>query len=158
LGADGAVHLDAEAAVDLDVSVVVLPGDAEHEDAFWLNDPLEDPGVAVLGVAVEHQGQRFGDLLDGLVELGLGRILGLDLGQQRRHVLSHWISPWTMYGLPSGPILYSELRESHRLGVVHWSPGGWCGLRDLTPAASAGSARVASRRPERDPIPHRWKA
>ena len=38
---------------------------------------------AVLGVPLEHEGQRLDDLLDGLVELGLGRVLGLDVGHQR---------------------------------------------------------------------------
>ena len=71
VGADRAVHLDAEAAVDLDLALVVDPRHAEHELTLGLDDPLEDLGLAVLGVLVEHEGQRLGDLLDGLVELGL---------------------------------------------------------------------------------------
>jgi hypothetical protein len=41
VGTDGAVHLDAEAAVDLDFALVVHPGHAEHDDALGLDDPLE---------------------------------------------------------------------------------------------------------------------
>ena len=42
VGADGAVHLDPEAAVDLDLALVVHPGDAEHDHALGLDDALED--------------------------------------------------------------------------------------------------------------------
>ena len=42
VGADGAVHLDAEAAVDLDLALVVDPGHAEHDHALGLDDALED--------------------------------------------------------------------------------------------------------------------
>src|SRR5208337_2569362 len=41
VGADGAVHLDAETAVDLNVALIVEPGNAEHEDALWLDNPLQ---------------------------------------------------------------------------------------------------------------------
>ena len=57
VGADGAVHLDAEAAVDLYLALVVDPGDAEHDDALGHADALEDLGLAVLGVLVEDGGQ-----------------------------------------------------------------------------------------------------
>src|SRR5690606_800859 len=39
--ADGAVELDAEAAVDPHVALVVHPGDAEHDDPFRLHQPLQ---------------------------------------------------------------------------------------------------------------------
>ncbi len=42
VGADRAVHLDAEAAVDLDLALVVHPRHAEHDHALGLDDPLED--------------------------------------------------------------------------------------------------------------------
>jgi len=41
--AEGAVELDAEAAIDLDTAGVVLPGNAEHDLAVWLADPFDDP-------------------------------------------------------------------------------------------------------------------
>ena len=82
VGADGAVHLDAEAAIDLDVALVVQPRNAEHDDALGLDDPLDDPRLAVLGPPLQHQVERLQDLGDGLMELRLGRVLRLDLGQQ----------------------------------------------------------------------------
>src|SRR5208283_5275503 len=44
VGADGAVHLNAEAAIDLHFATVVKPGDAEHQDAFGLRDTFENFG------------------------------------------------------------------------------------------------------------------
>ena len=38
---DGAVHLDAEAAVDLGFTFVVEPGDTEHQDALGFGDAFE---------------------------------------------------------------------------------------------------------------------
>ena len=64
------------------LALVVLPGHAEHDHALGLDDALEDPRAAVLGVALEHESQRLDDFLDRLVELGLGRILRLDVGHQ----------------------------------------------------------------------------
>jgi hypothetical protein len=93
VGADRAVHLDAEAAVDLDAPLVVHPGDAEHHDALGLHDPFEDLGRAVLGMALEHEAERLRDLLHGLVELGLRGVLGLDGGHDLRSVRIHACPP-----------------------------------------------------------------
>ena len=41
VGADGAVHLDAESAIDLDVALVVEPRNAEHDDALGLDNAFE---------------------------------------------------------------------------------------------------------------------
>jgi hypothetical protein len=38
---------------------------------------------------VQDEGQGLEDFLDGLVELRLGGILGLDVGENRRPVLVH---------------------------------------------------------------------
>ena len=80
VGADGAVHLDAEAAVDLDVALIVHPRDAEHEDALGLRDALENPRRDVLGMSLQHKTQRLHDFLYGLVEFRLGGVLGLHQG------------------------------------------------------------------------------
>ena len=80
VGADGAVHLDAEAAVELDVALVVDPRHAEHDHALRLGDALEDLGLAVLRVLVQHDLERLGHFHRGLMELGLGRVLGLEPG------------------------------------------------------------------------------
>ena len=60
VGADGAVELHAEAAVHLDLAVVVDPRHAEHDDALGLDDALEQRGLLVLGMGLD-------DRLEGLV-------------------------------------------------------------------------------------------
>src|ERR1035438_3093004 len=50
VGPDGAVHLDARAAVDLHLSLAVGPGHAEHDDPFRLGHALEDLGLLILEV------------------------------------------------------------------------------------------------------------
>ena len=82
VGADRAVHLDPEAAVDLDLAAVVHPRHAEHDHALGLDHALEDLGAPVLGVALEDERERFDDLLDGLVELGLRGVLRLHVLHQ----------------------------------------------------------------------------
>ena len=49
VGADGAVELHAEAAVDLDLALVVHPGHAEHDLALGLHDALQDAGGLITG-------------------------------------------------------------------------------------------------------------
>ena len=53
-----------------------------------LDEALEDAGVAVLGVALEHQGERLGNLEYRLVELRLGRVLRLHVGHQGSDVFA----------------------------------------------------------------------
>ena len=57
-------------------------GHAEHDHALGLGDALEDLRLAVLGVLVEHELEGLGDLLGGLMELGLAGVLGLELGHE----------------------------------------------------------------------------
>ena len=62
----------AEAAVDLDVPLVVQPGHAEHDDALGLDHALEDPAPSrYSGWRSQHQVERLEHLLHRLVELGL---------------------------------------------------------------------------------------
>lgn len=61
-GGKGGVELDAESAVDLEVAPVVLPGDAELDDAVGDGGDLE--GGAVLGVLLEE-----GRVLEGAGKL-----------------------------------------------------------------------------------------
>ena len=84
---DGAVHLNAEAAVDVDLPLVVHPRDAEHDDAFRLHHALEDLGAAVLRVTLEHEFQGLRDLFDGLMEFRLAGVFCLDLCDQGTDVL-----------------------------------------------------------------------
>lgn len=72
VGAEGRVELDPVAAVDLDVALVILPLHAELDDALWDGGDLE--GGAVLRVLLEQGAvlQGGGELVVGLLELGLG--------------------------------------------------------------------------------------
>ena len=76
--ADRAVHLDAIAAVDLDVALVVDPRDAEHENALGLDQPLEDPLLQYWGWRSRAGVERLHHLADGLVELGLAGVAAMD--------------------------------------------------------------------------------
>ena len=84
VGTDGAVELDAIAAVDLDLTLVVQPGHAKHELALRLHDPFEDLVLLVLWVAVQTRLQRLEHLSHSLVEL---RLPGVSLLHQVDHSL-----------------------------------------------------------------------
>src|SRR5947208_10874178 len=86
---DRAVHLDAEPAVDVDLALVVLPRDAEHDHAFRFNDSLEDFRFPVMRISIQHQGERLDYFLHRLVKLGFARVFGLHLGHQIRNVIFH---------------------------------------------------------------------
>ena len=73
----------------MELTLVVLPGDAEDDDAFRLNDPLDDLRLPVLRVLVQHERERLDDFLDGLVELGFRRVLGLYVGHQCCNLVIH---------------------------------------------------------------------
>ena len=78
VGAERGVVLDAEAAVHVDVALVVGPRDAELDLALGLDDAVDDGQVSVLGVTLGEGGDGQEDLVDGLVELGLGGVAALD--------------------------------------------------------------------------------
>src|SRR4029078_10070070 len=78
---DRAVHLDAVAAVDMNVAAIVLPRHPEHHDALRLDDALENPRPAQIGTARQHEIDALQDLLDSLVEFDFGRVPGLHRGQ-----------------------------------------------------------------------------
>ena len=80
VGADGRVHLHAEATLHLDLALVVHPGYPEHDDALRLDQALHDLGPPVLGVAIDDDGDGVDHFADGLVELRLGRVPGLHQG------------------------------------------------------------------------------
>ena len=80
--ADGAVHLDAETAVDLELALVVDPGHPEHDDALGFHDALQNLVLGILGILGDEPIQGFEDLPDRLMELQLARVLCLDLFEQ----------------------------------------------------------------------------
>ena len=76
--ADGAVELHAIAAIDLHLTVVVDPRNAEHDDALGLDHTLEQSRLAVLLlVGIDDDAQRIENLGNSLDELGLLGILFL---------------------------------------------------------------------------------
>ena len=78
VGPDGAVELDAEAAVNVDASVVVLPGDAEGDEAFGFDDAFEDGVLFVGGFSFEGGGEGFEDFADGLEEFEFAGVSAFD--------------------------------------------------------------------------------
>ena len=76
VGADGAVELDAEAAVDVDFAEVVHPGHAELNHALGLDDALEDLRLDVFRMALHDGAEGHCDFLDRLQEL---RFVGIAL-------------------------------------------------------------------------------
>ena len=71
IGADGAVHFDAEAAVDLNVALVIHPGHPEHDDPFRFYNSFHDLGLSVLGNAFENGFNGLRNLGYGLMKFGL---------------------------------------------------------------------------------------
>ena len=47
VGADGRIHLHPKASVDLDVALIVDPGNPEHDYPLWLNHALQNFGALV---------------------------------------------------------------------------------------------------------------
>ena len=79
VGSNGRVELDTIAAVDLDLALVIDPGDTEHNDALGLDEALKQGGLLVLGMGVERRLDGAEDLGRGLDELRLLGIAGLEL-------------------------------------------------------------------------------
>ena len=79
---DGHAVLHAEGAVDLGLTPVIDPGDAELDGAVGLDQALQQAVLAVPGVLVQERPQRGHDLAHGLQELGLIRVAPLHGGQK----------------------------------------------------------------------------
>ena len=81
--ADGAVGLDAVAAVDVEDAVVIFPGDAENDDAFGFGDALQNFHFLQYGACHDVGCQRFGHLADSLMEF---RLVGVAEGELRHEI------------------------------------------------------------------------
>src|SRR5262249_26145137 len=73
-----AVHLDAEAAVDLYLALVIEPWNTKHEDPFGFHHALQDACLLVLRVLGHRRTQGLENFLDRLVKLELSRVLRSD--------------------------------------------------------------------------------
>ena len=76
VGADGAVELDAVAAVHLDLALIIDPGHTEGDDALGLDQTLDQAGLLVLGMLLHHGLDALQHLADSLQEL---RLIGIAL-------------------------------------------------------------------------------
>ena len=83
VGADGAVHLYAIAAVDFDFAFVVEPRHAENDDAFGFGDALQNFHFLQYGARHDVGCQRFGHLADSLMEF---RLVGVAEGELRHEI------------------------------------------------------------------------
>ena len=81
VGADGTVELDAEAAVDLHLALVVHPRHAEHHHALRLGQTLEKASLLKLGIGLDHRAQGVEHLGGRLDEFVLGGVLADKLGE-----------------------------------------------------------------------------
>src|SRR5574337_510710 len=80
VGPERAVELDAEAAVDLHLAAVVLPGHAKDDLTLGLADAFDDLLLGVFGMLAQHRAEGVDHFLDRLVELGLPGVALDDLG------------------------------------------------------------------------------
>ena len=127
--AESAVHLHPDAAVHVDLARVVGPGDAEQDHALGLEDPLQDPALAVARVVLENGAEAREDLLDGLVEVRLARIPGYQVVEEVLDVSGHVCSSSRgAHGAPPGS----------RRGPWHRAP--------LTPSRGAPSSDCCTAR------------
>ena len=78
---DGAVHFDAETAIDLRLALVVKPRHAEHDNPLRFRDPFQDLLFLIDRVTLQHGLQGFENFLNGLVEFRLAGVLGFDKGE-----------------------------------------------------------------------------
>jgi len=77
---DRTVELHAVTHIDLSLTLVVDPRNAEHDDPLGHGHALKQSLAAILLlVGVYHGAQGVQHLLNGLVELGLTGVLGNDL-------------------------------------------------------------------------------
>ena len=89
VGAKRRVVLNAVAAVDVILELIVHPNDAELDGALGLDHTLEQAGSLILGVGVDDGFERGQDLFDGLQKFGLIRVLGSGLVQNSLDISIH---------------------------------------------------------------------
>ena len=89
VGAQGAGHLDAKAAVDLNFPLVVYPRDSEGDDAVRLDQALQNLVLLILRMLFQERDNRGQHLTDGVFKMAL---IGIALRYQIQniiHVLFH---------------------------------------------------------------------
>ena len=89
VGADGAVELHAEAAVDIDLTGVIHPGYAELYHTLGLNKALKQTGLLVFGMLIDNGLKGLEDLFNGLKEFRLVLVALFNLLQDFLNVRVH---------------------------------------------------------------------
>src|SRR5438477_6028404 len=89
VGADRAVHLNAEPAINVEIALIVPPRNAKHDDPLRFDDAMQNFLVPIFGMLFENNRERVDHLLNRLMELRFGRVLRLHLGHQLCNVISH---------------------------------------------------------------------
>ncbi len=87
VGPERTGELHPERSVDLNVTVVVLPGDLEDHLALRLAQPLQNPRLRVLRPLGHHRTETAQHLEHGLMELGLSRVAADDIRIDWRELL-----------------------------------------------------------------------
>ena len=94
VGTDGAVHLNAEALIDLDFALVINPGDAKENHAFRLDAAFQNLGFAVFGTFVQNWPDGLDDFFHRLMKLHFRGVLSDHVFHKGSNVLSHFDSPF----------------------------------------------------------------
>src|SRR5690606_5748941 len=83
VGAESTVELDAKAPVDMDLALVVLPGDAKDDLSFGFTNALDNLLVGKFGVLHQYGAQGFQDFVDRLVKFAFPRVSVQDFLENR---------------------------------------------------------------------------
>src|SRR5690606_25878249 len=81
---NGAVHLDAITAVDLDLAPIIDPSDPELNDPLRLQHPLQQTVLHVFGVLLQKRPQAEQNFFYGLMKFGF---VGIALANAVEHML-----------------------------------------------------------------------
>ena len=84
---DSGVELYTVAAVDLNLAVVVNPGNAEHDNALGLYETLNKAGCFPFGMLGNDELEALEDLFDCLKELGLTGMVFLNVSKDALKIL-----------------------------------------------------------------------
>ena len=87
VGADCGVELYAEAAVYMGNTIVVNPGNAEHNHAFGLYETLDEAGLFPFGVLVNDELKALENFFNSLKELGLVGVTLLNVSENSAKIL-----------------------------------------------------------------------
>ena len=104
VGADGAVHLHAETAVDLHAPGIVDPRHTEDNGTLRFDHALDDGRLHVVRVGFKKRPEGAQHLFHGLMELGLVRITLLQAREEKVDGLGHYYTPY-------GPEVWADRHE-----------------------------------------------